>query len=680
MSIRTRLVVLGAILTLAVVAPSSFGLTLVKDGLPVSAILVDPGANRSINAAAADVQNYIEKMSGAKLPIVLSGAAADTLPATLILVGDSPEARALGVEATKLPKEAYVIKTIGDDLVIVGWDNAQPGPAESFAEGGVEQCGTFYGSSAFLRDVLGVRWLWPGPTGEFVPKRATVEVGNLDITKEPFMKRRHMRMVYPGRKGFESAEAYFDMSQKPQLTEQEAVWYRRMGMGRSVDAPSGHSFTKWWGKYGSTNPDIFAMLKGGQRGPDGPADRVKMCVSNPKFWDIQIREFKGRKGHDLPASENDGSSGFCTCENCKAWDLDVNSLTPEQKAEIDQDHWEELQPIRGDGLPECMSNRYARWYNELAKRVREVDPQGYVTAYAYTHFRERPIGIKMEPNLLIGYIGFGAYPRSEEFSKVDRNHYLGWAQPGVRMYVRPNTPHYVENGMPFMVAHEMGEDLQWAMRNGAFMMDVDSMLGHWASWGPSYYVWIRQMSEGPDVEPQAIIDEWFDGFGPAEQQVRDYYGFWEEHLKGYWHDPKAWDRFQELGKMARRGGNRAGRLLIIAEHYPPESFVKAQALLDGAFAAAKDADPQIIEKLKNVEMSLKNGEMTARAMRLSLDALLDPAVSQKNMAELKGVLTELLAYRRQIATRNAVNVYWQMREELELGDVLHWDLIPANKQ
>lgn len=260
---------------------------------------------------------------------------------------------------------------------------------------------------------------------------------------------------------------------------------------------------------------------------------------------------------------------------------------------------------------------------------------------------------------------------------MDREHYLGWAAPGVRMFVRPNTPHYVENGLPFMVAHEMGEDLKWCMQNGTFMMDVDSMIGHWASWGPSYYVWARQMWEGPAADPQAIIDEWYDGFGPAKEPVRAYYAFWENHLKAAWSRPDQEQRFEELGRIwSGMRDNRTGRLLIIAEHYPPEAFQKAQALLNDAFATAKNADSSVHEKLKNIEMSLKNGEMTARATRLSLDAQLNPQSAQKNLAELKALLPELLAYRRNIVGRNAVNVLWQMQEEIKLGNVLHWDLVP----
>jgi len=71
-------------------------------------------------------------------------------------------------------------------------------------------------------------------------------------------------------------------------------------------------------------------------------------------------------------------------------------------------------------------------------------------------------------------------------------------------------------------------------------------------------------------------------------------------------------------------------------------------------------------------MSLKNGEMTADATRLSIAARKDP----KKLADLKTLLTGLITYRRQIVGRNAVDVFWQTREEIALGNVLHWNMIP----
>lgn len=654
-------------------------LTLVKDGQPASAIVVSASATMSANLAAQEIQYHIEKMSGAKLPILISEQMKPPLPQALIMVGRSPHTDKVGVTPAGLAPEGFTIRTVGNVVVILGQDSKHQGAAENFYTQKNVRGGTLYGAYDFLQDQLGCQWIWPGPTGEFFPKRATIEISNINIKEGPALQRRHMRMTR--HKGFEDAERLFDMSVAPELSRQERQWYFRMRMGSNVNAPSGHSFTDYWSRFSKTNPNIFAMLQGGKRGFSGKdPKRVKMCVSNPELWNIQLAEFRKRGAHDLPASENDGGAGFCTCANCKAWDLKVEELTPEQKAEIDPQHLAELTAKRGDGLPECLSNRYARWWNELARRVRAIDPQGYVTCYAYTQYRERPIGIKMEPNMLIGYIGFNGYPRTPEQAQVDRNHYLGWAQPGVRMYVRPNAPHYVENGQPIMVAREMGEDLKWCLDNSAYMMDVDSLYAHFASWGPSYYMWARLMWDGKSGDIEGILNEWFSAFGPAEQQVRAYYDFWEKHGKANWYRPGESEKFGKLGnEWMQDGGNRVGRLLLVADHYQPEAYVEARKLLDAAFAAA-GSDQLLLEKLKNIEMALKNGQMTSEATRLSIAAKKDPA----KLKELQPLLNQLIEYRRQIATRNAVDVYWQTREEIKLGNVLHWDLVmpvpkPATK-
>jgi hypothetical protein len=666
---RTRLVLLGAMAALAA-APAAFGLTLVKDGAPVSAIVVAKGATVSVNYSAQELQYHLEKMSGAKVPILTDDKVGQTAPEALVLIGPSKQTEALGVAIPELQPEGFMIKTVGNALVIIGKDKSKTGPADQFYTTAADQVGTYYGVIDFLQDQLDCQWLWPGPTGEYIPKRATVEIGDIDIQEAPVLKRRHMRQVFPERKDFGPAEDYFDMSVKPKLTFEEYQWYRRVRMGRSEDAPSGHAFTKWWGRYGQTHPEIFAMHPGGSRSPNGPADRIKMDVSNPALWAIQLQN---PRGHEFPCVEDDGSSGFCTCENCKAWDVTVDKLPSKILNKLDQALVDELTP-GPDGLPECLSTRYAKWYNEVARRAREIDPQGYISGYAYTRFRETPLGVKLEPNMIIGYVGLVGAPQSPAQRAIDQRDYLGWAQPGVRMFIRPNAPHYCENGMPFNTAREMGAAMKFAVEHGAYMADFDSMLGHWASWGPTYYVVARMMWDGDRLPVETLLDEWYTAFGPCERQVRSYYDFWEGYITSVWVRPGTTERFQELGKMWPRGSNRVGRLLIIAEHYPPEVMAEARGLLDQAFATAKKANAgdSVMEKLKNVEMSLTNSEMTAQATRLSLDALLHPETKPAKMEELKKLLPELLAYRRQIADRNALNVYWQMREELELGDVLHW--------
>jgi hypothetical protein len=660
-SVQWRLA--AALMFLGALAGGAAALTLVKDGQPVSVIVVAKEASDSALKGADELQYFLNKMSGATVPIVTDDDANAANAEALILVGPSGLTKDLGVKGTTSVHAGYIIKTMGNALVIVGDD------------GGTQRTGTLFGVYGFLQGQLECQWIWPGVTGEYAPKQATIEVGELDIEDEPVVKRRHMRLVY--RKGFEKAERLFDMSVTDKLGAEEQEWYTRMRMGRTVPNLSGHSFTVWWDKYGQTNPEIFALHPDGTREPKGRKDFVKMDVANPAFWDIQIEEFKKKheanpEYHELACCDNDGSGGFCTCDLCKAWDLTTDNLPQKTLDTLDQELVDELK-VGEDGIPNCLSARYAKWYNELARRVREVDPEGVVTGNGYTRFREIPLGVTLEPNIVIRYHGLCNAPTTPARRAYDRRDYLGWAAPGVKMAIRSNAPHYCENGMPFSVARENAEDIQFALDHGLYWLEFDSMLGHWASWGPSYYVLIRQAWEGNDMNVEDIINEWYSGFGPVERQVRSYYDFWEAQGRANWNKPGEMERFADTARDFGTG-KRAGRLYLIVEHFPPEVTAEARKLLDDAFAAAemRNAGDAVKEKLRNIEMSLTDCELTVQALKLSMAV----QKGEAQEADLKPVLEKLIAYRRDIVDRNAVNVLWQTREEISSGNVLQWNLIP----
>jgi hypothetical protein len=649
-----------AALAFLALGTQAMGLTLVRDGQAVSVIVVAKDGSLSANKAAQELQYHLQKMSGATVPIVTDDALPAEMPETQILIGPSAQIGAVGFTVPELAPEGFVIRALDNALVIVGDDNGDNGPAEQFFFGNVEQCGTYYGVIDLLQDQFGCQWIWPGEIGEYIPRRATVEVGDLNVVDEPALKRRHMRLVL--RKMRNDTTNLLGNETLEKLKNDEMQWYRRMRMGRSAHPPRGHSFTDWWARYKDTNPEVFALLPNGQRGPSSARkpDYVKMCVANPAFWDLQLKEFKEMREqdpsrHDLSCCENDGKAGFCTCDLCKAWDVTINNLPREVINNLDAALVRELTPGGNDGLPECLSVRYAKWYNELARRVKEIDPEGVVTAYAYTRFREVPLGITLEPNMIVGYVGFNGYPRTLSQRAIDRRDYLGWAHPGVRMYIRPNAPHYAGNGHPFNVAREMAEDFQFCINHGTYMTDYDSMIGYWAAWGPTYYVLARQMWEGGDVDPEMLLDEWFNGFGSAERQVREYYDFWERYI---------------ISASFAMGARQRG----VPETYTPEVMAEARRRLANAVEAAPEGDESIKAKLENIAMCLTNTELSVKAELLAREVGEDEA----KKAELKAVMEELVAHRRKMAPRNVVNVYAMTRGEMGSGGYWKGSRLPWN--
>jgi hypothetical protein len=184
-----------ALLAACCAIPAPADLLLVENGQPRATIVVAQdvlGAapnDKALNveqprpvkvaAAAQDLQAYLEKMTGAKLPIVGD----DQTPAgALILVGRS---RLTAKHDHRIPaglsptrdEEGYAILADGDTLVLAGNDEAP-------------YHGTEYAVAFFLHR-LGVRWYMPGDFGEVVPKQPTLRVKPSDEVSRPDFKMRN---------------------------------------------------------------------------------------------------------------------------------------------------------------------------------------------------------------------------------------------------------------------------------------------------------------------------------------------------------------------------------------------------------------------------------------------------------------------------------------------------------
>lgn len=137
--------------------------TLVQDGHPKATIVTAAAPNDNTREAAAELQRYVRKITGAELPIVND----EHPPAgPLILVGTNrltaqrPEWRIPSGLTPRLREEGLVIRCQGDRLLLAGND-----------------AGPYYGTRYAVAECLhqlGVRWFMPGEFGEVVPRATTL--------------------------------------------------------------------------------------------------------------------------------------------------------------------------------------------------------------------------------------------------------------------------------------------------------------------------------------------------------------------------------------------------------------------------------------------------------------------------------------------------------------------------
>ena len=355
---------------LAVAAAAESGppaLVLVKDGQPACVIVTASAPSRPAAMAAAELQAYLKKIGGARVPVKKEDAlTADERAGTLVVVGAAQLAAEAGVRADGLPPEGFIIRTVGRRAVLVGRDDVISG----------KDCqpGTYFAALAFLEDAMGVRWLWPGPLGEVVPESRTVTVLPVDRTDAPKLVQRKIR-DWLGQTNSDKWQTALkampmDAGTLRDMAAQSGAWLRHMRLGSSVEHQYGHGFTTWWQQYHEAHPDWFAQQASGSREwPTrlGGYDRVKICVSNPGVLDQWVANalahFKAHpEGASFSASPNDNAyNGHCMCERCKAWD-------PPDAPKV------QLVSVNAQGEKvafeyPALTDRYVHFYNLAAERL-----------------------------------------------------------------------------------------------------------------------------------------------------------------------------------------------------------------------------------------------------------------------------------------------------------------------
>jgi hypothetical protein len=271
-------IALTCLLNLAAAPEASQELTIVHDGQTNWVIALPQGASEPVRHGAVELQNHLELMSGAKLPIVDAGTSS------------AASAITLRVDKTIGP-EAFRIRTVPSGIEISGDDRR----------------GLLYGCYGLLEDVLGCHWYTAKISK--IPKKPTLSVGSLDITQKP---------------AFEYREPFYWEA----FDRDWAVRNRTNGNSQRLDdsvggkvmyGPFVHTFNALVPpeRYFNAHPEYFSMVKG---------KRVKgyyqLCLTNPDVLSISIAKVRqwikeNPKATIFSVSQND-TDGHCQCDTCKA--------------------------------------------------------------------------------------------------------------------------------------------------------------------------------------------------------------------------------------------------------------------------------------------------------------------------------------------------------------------------
>jgi len=374
------------LITHAIIAHTSLlganDMTLVEQGQPQAVLVVEADSEKSLRAAKA-IQTYVQKMSGAELPMVLEGK--EEIPADApkgrIHVGHTSAAKDQNVPSGFDPKvrpdafeeEGFVLRTLDDHTLLVAGNND------------ANYRGTIIGAYRLLEE-LGCRFYFPAEWGEVIPEKQTLVIPAMDLTEKPDFALRSIWLSGWLRTTKEESAAYEDWSHKIGLSHQRIYPITRDGsLGNLTPAKD----------YFETNPEFFAMGRDGERKQATQSFHQMLCLSNEGLFEESVRNielaFKGegplaRQARDIwPGSQGIGFSPpdgapYCFCVDCKA--ASQNFLY--------------LQYGNFKDRP-TMSEEYYGFLSRIAEKF----PDQWISTMAYTLREFPPQGVEIPDNLTV---------------------------------------------------------------------------------------------------------------------------------------------------------------------------------------------------------------------------------------------------------------------------------------
>ena len=457
---------------------------------------------------------------------------------------------------------------------------------------------------------MGVRWIWPGESGEVIPKTKTISVNGLDVK---FMQPLQSSRIHPSnvaQAGWQSEKAWKD------YTAADFKWFDRMGFSWDSSIRAQHSYGhpgwQYGHKYFKDHPDWFNLLPDGTRRPNPyyvvvDVEYMSICPNSDGLLQQVIKDWreKGPKGYpfgpNVFVGEND-TPGSCCCEACLADDLshDPGRLKRARAkfAKGDRTWPDELGSV---------TERYAKYYMKALREAKEHDPKVKVIAQTYSNYTEPP-KTKLDKDIIICATLPLHYPWTQK--KIDEFYrcWKGWANSGCTMVLRPN---FMLDGhcMPINFSRKFYDLYKMCLETGMIGTEYDSDIGQFGGNGINYYVMARTTMR-PDLTYGQIFDEYCSAFGKAAPEIKNYWNYWEKIS-----DSKLTteaDKKAVYNPVGAEPGSWNYFYLIAPLIYMPEVIAEGRAYLDRAEALVKD-DPEALRRVQFLQKGLKNAGLTCEA-------------------------------------------------------------------
>jgi hypothetical protein len=371
--------------TSEVIPAEEHDIVLVKNGRPVHNMICLPNglADPAAVLALKEYRSLVKKATGSE-PLRVE----KPVPGVpTIFFGRNPWSTKAGIVGDGLPSEGFSVRSLGQDIHIVGRDTPKVGAHQVAARVGM-QPGTLYGTYEFLERYYGMLFAWHDDLGTITPTQTELAIKSMNIKGSPECD-------------------YRQFSKSPEGKANE-VFGRRLRLGHPLEVRHEHNWHRIMSPdvYGKEHPEWFAEING-QRYPKHYAEKRggQVCTSNPQvvehFANAAISHFeKYPKADMFSIAANDGRK-FCTCRECQA--LDSGRVRPNGRR--------------------VLTDRFITFSNQVAEKVEKVHPDKRLGVIIYLDYKYVPQNVKPHPMLFLVHptnSGFsqGAFYEGDEWSEA----------------------------------------------------------------------------------------------------------------------------------------------------------------------------------------------------------------------------------------------------------------------
>jgi len=326
--------------------------------------------------AGKELQRFLSQSLGGEIPLLKTGSG----QRTALILGESKQLREAGVVIAKLPRDAFVLKSFGPNILIAGRDSMDAIPEKALKSGGLwgqlYERSTLFAAYVFMERFVGIRFYFQGELGTIVPKHKDLRLSRMDVFEKPDFEVRKLLLLGPG-------TGAIDWTSN-ENGGKNLDYYRLRLETKYIPNCHGLARLRYLERFAESHPEYFALMTDGTR-----YNKASMEFPGQLCFSSGIREeiYKDAEAFltGKPASARGimvktpgGMTGWWDQSSCQAGYFNI---MPQDgfymcKCEKCQAHFGKGRQASSDFIWSVVI--------DVANRLKENKIPGYITAMAYT--------------------------------------------------------------------------------------------------------------------------------------------------------------------------------------------------------------------------------------------------------------------------------------------------------